>query len=261
MENLRLNKQQWSTEETSYLLGIWSSEEVQRKLEGTTRSKAILQELQQDMATAGFDRSVEQIANKLKKVKKDYRDQKRDLGRSGSGRPKASPHYELLDSVLGDRPTSGYGSTVNSLSLSSIVSQVESLNVQSSFAEISGLERTLSEPPLPSACSSPMRMEGSPLTASSSSQECLVNLIQPAGRNKQVKRKRDSSSGLLSYMEKSDVRDERLLEQGQAMLQEVHTANTANADFLKVFSKIEENSHSMLGLVDRIVKVMETNKR
>ncbi|KAL3062119.1 hypothetical protein OYC64_010099 [Pagothenia borchgrevinki] len=153
------------------------------------------------------------------------------------------------------------GSTVNSLSLSSIVSQVESLNVQSSFAEISGLERTLSEPPLPSACSSPMRMEGSPLTASSSSQECLVNLIQPAGRNKQVKRKRDSSSGLLSYMEKSDVRDERLLEQGQAMLQEVHNANTANADFLKVFSKIEENSHSMLGLVDRIVKVMETNKR
>ncbi|XP_033982816.1 uncharacterized protein LOC117479833 [Trematomus bernacchii] len=133
--------------------------------------------------------------------------------------------------------------------------------MQSSFAEISGLERTVSEPPLPSACSSPVRMEGSPLTASSSSQECLVNLIQPVGRNKQVKRKRDSSSGLLSYMEKSDVRDERLLEQGQVMLQEVHTANTANADFLKVFSKIEENSHSMLGLVDRIVKVMETNKR
>jgi len=133
MEN-RVNKQQWSTEETSYLLGIWSSEEVQRKLEGSTRSKAILQQLQQDIASAGFDRTVEQIANKLKKVKKDYRDQKRDLGRSGSGRPKASPHYELLDSVLGDRPTSGYGSTVNSLSLSSIVSQVESLNVQSSFA-------------------------------------------------------------------------------------------------------------------------------
>ena len=61
-------------------------------------------------------------------------------------------------------------------------------------------------------------------------------------------------------MEKSDVRDERLLEQGQAMLAEVHTANTANADFLKVFRRIEENSHSMLGLVDRIVKVMETNK-
>ena len=73
-----------------------------------------------------------------------------------------------------------------------------------------------------------------------------------------VKRKRDSSSGLLMSMEKSDVRDERLLEQGQAMLQEVHTANT---EFLKVLSRIELNSHSMLGLVDRIVKVMETNNK
>ncbi|KAF3859923.1 hypothetical protein F7725_000178 [Dissostichus mawsoni] len=101
-------------------------------------------------------------------------------------------------------------------------------------------------------------MEGSPLATSSSSQESLVNLIQPVGQHKQVKRKRDSSSGLLMYMEKSDVRDERLLEPSQAMLQEVHGANT---EFLQVFSRIEQNSHSMLGLVDRIVKVMETNNK
>ncbi|KAK5929638.1 hypothetical protein CgunFtcFv8_010857 [Champsocephalus gunnari] len=132
MENPKLNKQQWSTEETSYLLGIWSSQEVQRKLEGSTRSKAMFQHLQREMATAGFDRTVEQICNKLKKVKKDYWDQKRDLGRtSGSGRPKTSPHYNLLDSVLGDRPTNGYGSTVNSLSLESIVLD-ETKNARSS---------------------------------------------------------------------------------------------------------------------------------
>ncbi|KAI9532757.1 hypothetical protein NQZ68_029323 [Dissostichus eleginoides] len=102
-------------------------------------------------------------------------------------------------------------------------------------------------------------MEGSPLATSSSSQESLVNLIQPVGRHKQVvKRKRDSSSGLLMYMEKSDVRDERLLEPSQAIVQEVHGANT---EFLQVFSRIEQNSHSMLGLVDRIVKVMETNTK
>ncbi|KAF3844376.1 hypothetical protein F7725_007539 [Dissostichus mawsoni] len=39
----------------------------------------------------------------------------------------------MLDSVLGDRPTSGFGSTVNSLSLSSIVLEDESLNVRGSF--------------------------------------------------------------------------------------------------------------------------------
>ncbi|KAL3045345.1 hypothetical protein OYC64_013588 [Pagothenia borchgrevinki] len=264
----KLNKQQWFTEETSYLLGIWSSEEVQRKLEGSTRSKAILQQLQKEMANAGFYRTVEQIGNKLKKVKKDYRDQKRDLGRSGSGRPKTSPHYDLLDSVLGDRPTSGFGTTVNSLSLTLIMLQDDSMNVRSSFdPDISGLEHTVSEPPLPSACSSPMRMQESPFPTSSSSQESLVTLIQPTvGRHKQVKRKRDLSSGLLEYLEKSADREERLQEQGhemlkeqgQAMLQEVHGAN---AEFLQVFTRIEQNSHSMLGMVDRIVKVMEANNK
>ncbi|KAF3849509.1 hypothetical protein F7725_019228 [Dissostichus mawsoni] len=176
-----------------------------------------------------------------------------------------------LDSVLGDRPTSGFGSTVNSLSLASIVLQDDSLNVRSSFdAEISDLEHTVSEPPLPSACSSPVRMQESPFPTSSSSQECLVDLIQPVGRHKQVKRKRDSSSGLLVYLENSDDREEKLQErlqeqgqamlkeQGQAMLQEVHAAN---AEFLRVFNRIEQNSHSMLGLVDRIVKVMEANNK
>ncbi|KAF3842624.1 hypothetical protein F7725_024575 [Dissostichus mawsoni] len=170
------------------------------------------------------------------------------------------------NSVLGDRPTSGFGSTVNSLSLASIVLQDDSLNVRSSFdAEISDLEHTVSEPPLPSACSSPVRMQESPFPTSSSSQECLVDLIQPVGRHKQVKRKRDSSSGLLVYLENSDDREEKLQErlqeqgqamlkeQGQAMLQEVHAAN---AEFLRVFNRIEQNSHSMLGLVDRIVKIV-----
>ncbi|KAF3836230.1 hypothetical protein F7725_005447 [Dissostichus mawsoni] len=113
-------------------------------------------------------------------------------------------------------------------------------------------------------------MQESPFPTSSSSQECLVDLIQPVGRHKQVKRKRDSSSGLLVYLENSDDREEKLQErlqeqgqamlkeQGQAMLQEVHAAN---AEFLRVFNRIEQNSHSMLGLVDRIVKVMEANNK
>ncbi|XP_033932389.1 uncharacterized protein [Pseudochaenichthys georgianus] len=210
------------------------------------------------MATAGYDRSILQISNKLKKRKKDYRDQKKELGRSGSGRPKSSPHFDLLDSVLGDRPTSGLGSTVNSLSLSSIGLEDESFN-----AGISRLECTVSEPPIPSACSSPVHMLGSPLaTTSSSSQESLLTLTQPVGRNKQVKRKRDSSPGLLLLMEKSDARDEELLEQSRAMFQEVQETN---AEFLRVYNltalKEDEQNSQMLGLLDRMVKVMETNSK
>ncbi|KAF3858897.1 hypothetical protein F7725_012098 [Dissostichus mawsoni] len=164
----------------------------------------------------------------------------------------------------GHQHPTGLDSAVSVRVLMSVSVEDDSLNVRSSFdAEISDLEHTVSEPPLPSACSSPVRMQESPFPTSSSSQECLVDLIQPVGRHKQVKRKRDSSSGLLVYLENSDDREEKLQErlqeqgqamlkeQGQAMLQEVHAAN---AEFLRVFNRIEQNSHSMLGLVDRIVK-------
>ena len=39
-------KSQWAMEETTCLLGFWSSAEVQNKLEGATRTKAIFEQLQ-----------------------------------------------------------------------------------------------------------------------------------------------------------------------------------------------------------------------
>ncbi|KAF3837929.1 hypothetical protein F7725_009697 [Dissostichus mawsoni] len=144
--------------------------------------------------------------------------------------------------------------------------QDDSLNVRSSFdAEISDLEHTVSEPPLPSACSSPVRMQESPFPTSSSSQECLVDLIQPVGRHKQGKLKGSGIHHLAFWCiwrivttGRKSFRKGFRKEQGQAMLQEVHAAN---AEFLRVFNRIEQNSHSMLGLVDRIVKVMEANNK
>ena len=53
---------------------IWSTDEVQVKLEGATRIKPVFDQLQKEMAAAGYERTLEQISNKLKKLKKDYRD-------------------------------------------------------------------------------------------------------------------------------------------------------------------------------------------
>ena len=67
--------------------------------------QCLFEQIQREMSGGGYERSMEQIINKLKKLKKDYRDQKKDLGRSGNGRPRCNnPHYEMLDAVLGDRP-------------------------------------------------------------------------------------------------------------------------------------------------------------
>lgn len=111
-------KHQWSAEETSCLLSLWSSSEVQNKLEGAVRTKPIFDSLQREMANAGYDRNAEQLINKIKKLKKEYRDQKKQLGRSGNGRPKKqNPHFDILDSVLCDRPACKTTGALNSATL------------------------------------------------------------------------------------------------------------------------------------------------
>jgi len=96
-------KQQWSVEETTCLLAIWSTDEVQANLEGATRTKPVFDQIQKELAAAGHQRTL-QISNKLIKLKKDNRDQNKHLGRRGHGRPRKNPHFEILDSALGDRP-------------------------------------------------------------------------------------------------------------------------------------------------------------
>lgn len=105
---MHTSKQQWSAEETSCFLAVWSSAEVQDQLEGASRTKPVFVQIQREMAAAGYDRTIEQISNKLKKLKKEYRDQKKDLiSRGGIRRPKTSSNFEILDSVLGDRLSTG----------------------------------------------------------------------------------------------------------------------------------------------------------
>lgn len=69
--------QHWSSEETSVLLVIWSSSEIQEKLESSKSKKSVYGEISQEMQNGGFSRSTDQIINKLKKLRKEYRDQKR----------------------------------------------------------------------------------------------------------------------------------------------------------------------------------------
>lgn len=98
-----MTKQQWTIDETSCLLAVWSTEEMQDKLLAPRTMPAFL-EMQRVMAAAGYDRTVEQISNKLKKLKRDYREQRRQLDQSSSGRVRRSIHFDLLNSVLGDGP-------------------------------------------------------------------------------------------------------------------------------------------------------------
>lgn len=105
---------QWSTEETKCLVAIWASTEFQEKLESSTRKSKLYAELVEELAKAGFSRTSDQIINKLKKLKKDYRDTKKDLGKSGAGRGDTCHSYELLHSVMGQRPANQLTGALNS---------------------------------------------------------------------------------------------------------------------------------------------------
>ncbi|GAA6098715.1 uncharacterized protein LOC113637542 [Tachysurus ichikawai] len=50
--DVKTNKQ-WSVDEINCLLALWSSAEVQKKLDGASRTKPVLQQIQHEMAAGG----------------------------------------------------------------------------------------------------------------------------------------------------------------------------------------------------------------
>ncbi|XP_076148949.1 uncharacterized protein LOC143133026 [Alosa pseudoharengus] len=221
-------KQPWSVEETNCLLALWSSTEIQSKLEGAVRTKPIFEKLENEMSIAGYQRSVDQLINKIKKLKKDYRDQKRELGRSGSGRQRKSPHFDVLDSILGDRPACQTTGALNSATATALLEAMvngEAENSNASELSVTGEEGDVDDtelpPPPPQDCSSPRPVP----SASVSSRQA-----------KRAKRKRDNEE-LLDYMEKAD---DKFLQLNKDMA-----------------AKMEADTSALLGLMGRMVAVME----
>ncbi|XP_059923518.1 uncharacterized protein LOC132469549 [Gadus macrocephalus] len=218
-------KSQWTVEERTCLLGFWSSAEVQKKLEGATRTKVVFEQLQREMAAAGYDRSAEQIINKLKKSKKDFRDQKKDLGRSGNGRPKKGPHFDVIDSVLGDRPACQITGALNSAT-AMLESMVDESLIEST-PDIGKLHFSNVSLRLPTTYSCTLL--------------CVLAVTYR-------KRKRDKDSELLQYLERSDERHLQSLEASRVvtnnLLEQISASNTA-----------------LLGLMGRVVTVMEAGQK
>ena len=97
-------------------MSAWASPEFQEKLEGTQRKAKLYSELVEVLASAGFPRTQEQIINKLKKLKSDYRDAKKQLSKSGTGYDKNDifPYYDIIDGAMGHRPANQVTGSLNS---------------------------------------------------------------------------------------------------------------------------------------------------
>ncbi|XP_049460925.1 uncharacterized protein LOC125906353 [Epinephelus fuscoguttatus] len=170
----------------------------------------------------------QQINNKLKKLKKkDYWDQKKDLGRSGNGRSRRNQHFNVLGSVLGDRLQCQVTRALNTATAMLEAMVDESITLPQTGPELSAIKQDDAnlELTLPLHCSSP--------TPSSSSGQ--------SHQTRPGKRMKDSNTELLEYLERAD---ERFLQ---------HSKDLNDA----LLQKLETDTSAFLGLMGHMVSVME----
>ena len=93
---------------------------IQSQLEGCHQNKEVYQRIAQKMGEEGFGRTFVQCREKLKKLKKEYRKLKDTLNETGQGRNKEVewPYFELMDRILGHKPTTMPESVIDSLAQS-----------------------------------------------------------------------------------------------------------------------------------------------
>ena len=77
---------------------------MQEQLEGCKRNKGVFEKISAGMTAAGFSRTAAQCRDRIKKLKKDYKKVKDYHRETGRGR-KQFKHYELLNNMLGNRPS------------------------------------------------------------------------------------------------------------------------------------------------------------
>ena len=95
----------WSDSEVKALIAIWGENKIQEELDGAVRNQAIFDGIAKKMRQKGYDRDWKQCRNKIKNLKKEYRQVKDNNTQTGRGR-KTCKNYKELDNILGHRPAS-----------------------------------------------------------------------------------------------------------------------------------------------------------
>ena len=95
----------WSDCEVRALIAIWGEDKIQEELDGAVRNQAIFDSIARKMQQKGYDRDWQQCRNKIKNLKKEYRQVKDNNGQTGRER-KTCKFYKELDDILGHRPAS-----------------------------------------------------------------------------------------------------------------------------------------------------------
>ncbi|KAM4740109.1 uncharacterized protein FYW61_004355 isoform 1-T2 [Anableps anableps] len=222
--NMAVNTK-WTAQETQQLIIFWACPDFQSKFESSTRKDKLYAELAQRMEKAGFNRTKEQITNKLKKLKQEYRNAKKDSSSSGTGRTNLPPHYAELDNVLGRRQAAQLTEPAES-----------SHPAPSPLSSISEDSGTLTSRP-----STSRALQDSGREVANDSFQCAALGIP---RKRARKRKNDEVQDVLKYLKAAEEK---------AVEREVKAEEREE----RMFQQIQQSSSAMLGLLERLVTMLE----
>lgn len=95
----------WTHHETLALIRVWSDRDIQSDFETCKRNTSVYEKISKRLRECAYERSASQCRTKIKGLKKDYFNAKKENGKCGRGR-KSSAFFEEIDSVLCHRPAS-----------------------------------------------------------------------------------------------------------------------------------------------------------
>ncbi|XP_051990174.1 uncharacterized protein LOC127649210 [Xyrauchen texanus] len=93
----------WTDFEVQALLNIYSSEEIQRGFESSTRKSKVYANISAQLCVTGIHHTVKQCREKLKKLKQDYKKIKDHNNQIGSDH-RTGKWFEAMDAILGHKP-------------------------------------------------------------------------------------------------------------------------------------------------------------
>uniref|UniRef100_UPI00358F7A9A myb/SANT-like DNA-binding domain-containing protein 2 n=1 Tax=Myxine glutinosa TaxID=7769 RepID=UPI00358F7A9A len=189
MENLESSV--WSVAEVQALIGVWSEDQIQRDLESSIRNEKVYQSISQRLQDAGVQRSAKRCREKIKKLKQGYRKLKDHNNRSVADR-KTSKWYNILDAVLGHRPTNCRRTGTLDSATALLEAMVEEEHVQSNN-DVSFIEHEAEG----GSCSG----ESSTSIPTTSSSPALAAPNKTPVRRVKGKKKRDQFEDFLREME------------------------------------------------------------
>jgi len=94
----------WTDAETFQLIELWGDQPIQEQLEGCKKNSQVFAKISEQMSEAGYERTLIQCRDKIKKLRGEYRKIKDSHKEMGNNRKK-SKFFDKMNEILHNKPS------------------------------------------------------------------------------------------------------------------------------------------------------------